>query len=363
MMRKKLLSLILGLLIFGTALDMVSASSGVQNYLNTTVFDRAELELMQKERFDPKVQQYYRIIKFMELNGIDTRDFFLMLEKRIRETHEFMTIDKAIALAKQYYQEKTGKRINDNALNVLMGEEPIKSMSSTEIDEIYDIYNPSMKIYVQTLTKLKFDILDARYVGMATYVRIKDEYVGKPTPKGNGIIPEHYDYTWISYHSPEDEKNWVLRDLNQKYGITEDMVKLIHIKYFVNAKAKKAYYEGQTVGINMGTFVLPITPTRVKAQYPSTYTYTYEYAWIELWSEANYYPDLGIWKMVGYPNDPDGGARRIKNNGEVHTSAGYAMSDYTPYPILSYREFGGGSETRISLKIYSTIWHQQQIQR
>ncbi|AEC52637.1 hypothetical protein PNA2_1722 [Pyrococcus sp. NA2] len=293
-MRKKLFSLILGLLIFKTALGMVSASSGVQNYLNATVFDRAELELMQKERFDPKVQQYYRIIKLMELNGIDTRDFLLMLEKRIRETHEFMIIDKAIALAKQYYQEKTGKRINDNALNVLREEEFIRPMSSTEIDEIYDIYDPSMKIYVQTLTKLKFDILDAQYVGMATYVRIKGDYVGKPTPKGNGIIPEHYDYTWISYHSPEDEKNWVLSDLNQKYGITEDMVELIHIKYFVNAKAKKAYYEGQTVGINMGTIVLPITPTRVKAQYPNSHTY--EYAWIELWSEANYYPDLGTWK-------------------------------------------------------------------
>ncbi|HII61186.1 hypothetical protein [Pyrococcus horikoshii] len=89
----------------------------------------------------------------------------------------------------------------------------------------------------------------------------------------------------------------------------------------------------------------------------------YPYAWVELWSEANYYPDSDKWTFVGYPHDWDGGAGRIKGSGEVHTSAGYAMIDYSPYPLLAYREFGGGSETHISIKLYSTILHQQQIQR
>ncbi len=349
-MWKKLFGLVLGLLVFETALGTVSASGSVQGYSNATeVFDRAELDLIQKERFDPRVQEYYKILKFMELNGVNTKDFLLMLERRIRETHEIITTDEAIALAKQYYQQRTGKRIDDNALKILTVEEPIKPMGSTEVDTIYDIYDPSKKIYVQTRTKLKFDILDAQYVGMATYVYIKDEYVGKSTPKGNGIIPEHYDYTWTMYTPPEDEKNWVLNDLNQKYGITENMVEMIHIKYFTNAKAKRVYYEGWSLGINMGTTI---------AGYIAYY-----YSWIELWSEANYYPDSGTWDGEGYPNDRDGGAEIIKNNGEVHTSAGFAMEGYTPYPIFSYREFGGGSETHISLKLYSSIWHQQQIQR
>jgi len=337
-MWKKLLGLMLGLLVFGTAIDTVNASSSVQNHSNVTgVFDRAELDLIQKEHSDPKVQEYYRILKFMELNGIDTRGFFLMLEKRIRETHELITTDEAIALAKQYYQQKTGRRIDDNALKILAVEEPlIKPMGSTEVDTIYDIYNPSKKIYVQTRTKLKFDINDAFWRGMATYVHIKPQFQSLYGYK------EYYDYTWQDYYSPEEEKNWVIDDLKRKYGIQEYMIEKVHIKYFINAKSTTVSDYTNTVQVADSSGA-PI--------------------WVELWSEANYYPDSGTWSNVGYPEEPMGGLFILIDNGEVHTSAGFAMDDYTPYPTFSSRTFGGGSETHISLTIYSNIWHQQQIQR
>ncbi|CAD5243395.1 conserved exported protein of unknown function [Thermococcus camini] len=337
-MGEKILCLMLGLLVLGVMFSIVNATSDVQRYSNVSL-DRTELDLIQKEQFDPKMREYYRILRLMELNGINTEDFLLMLEKRIRKTHEQITTDEAITLAKQYYQQKTGRRFDYRILKILEIGESLKPMGSTEVDTIYDIYNPPTKIYVQTRTKLKFDILDAQYVGMATYVHIKPQFQSLHGYKA------HYDYTWQSYYSPEDEKNWVINDLKKKYGIQEYMIEKVHIKYFINAKARKVYYEGLTVGVSMGTTI---------AGYVE-----YNYSWIELWSEANYYPDSKTWSNVGYPNDWEGGVEKIRNNMEVHTSAGYAMVGYTPYPAFSYREFGAGSETHIPLKIYSSIWHQQ----
>jgi len=80
---------------------------------------------------------------------------------------------------------------------------------------------------------------------------------------------------------------------------------------------------------------------------------------IELWSEANYYPNSGTWDNYGYPNESQGGANIIRNHGYAYTSTGCAY--YIPYPYSAWRTFGGGSETGIMLRIWSHPWHQQAV--
>ncbi len=160
------------------------------------------------------------------------------------------------------------------------------------------------------------------YVGLGVWVHLY-----------NGT---HKDYTWKSYHSPEWVVDYVLDDLWQKYGITSDNIRVIHMKYFIQGSYVEDLYHC--------------------SEQEWVYLVNKE---IELWSEANYYPNSGTWDNYGYPNVYQGGAQIIENNGHVYTSTGCAY--YTPYPYSAWRTFGGGSETGIVLRIWSHSWHQQAV--
>ncbi|BAA30065.1 213aa long hypothetical protein [Pyrococcus horikoshii OT3] len=156
-----------------------------ENYNALKEIAEIEQELIERERRDPKVQEYYKILKLMEMNNIDTRKFFLKLENRIRKTHEIITIEKAIELAKEYYENVTGKSIENELLMVNLPDIGYKDneyfkplASSDEVDVIYDVNNPSTssssRIYVRTLTKLRFDVI---ILGLLT-IRLKRRKIG-----------------------------------------------------------------------------------------------------------------------------------------------------------------------------------------
>ena len=176
-------------------------------------------------------------------------------------------------------------------------------------------------VYVHNNDDIKFYLHDTSYIGLGEWVFLY-----------NGTV---YDFTWRNYYDPQSEVNWILNYLWNNYGITRSEVRLIHMKYFIQGNSVYQMYHLEQGWVYLGN------------------------RYIELWSEANYYPNSGTWDNYGYPDKSQGGANIIKNHGYAYTSTG--NSYYNPYPQCVFRHFESGSETGIELTLYSHPWHQQAV--
>jgi hypothetical protein len=276
-------------------------------------------------------REYEQILETLREKGI-LAEFFREREIVIRTTGK--RIDK-VEFAREFLKRKglssnTGTEQTFSTVSTLSAATSCTDMGAGnpnryERDRIY--YDPwGEEAYVDVRDRLRFYLTDATYIGLGEWVHLY-----------NGDV---IDFTWRGYYDPESEVNWILQYLEDNYGITSDEVELIHMKYFINADV----YDMKHLDDN-------------------------EWVWlgdkrVELWSEANYYPNNPPgerWENYGYPDEYQGGVNIIESNGYTETSAGFSY--HNPYPECTYRHFGIGSETGIELTIYSNPWHQQAIVR
>ncbi len=279
-------------------------------------------------------REYEQILQTLREKGIIT-EFFRELETAIRTTGK--KIDR-VEFAREFLKRKG---VSSNA-STEQAPSAISTLSITPTatsctdmgagnpnkygrDRIY--YDPlGEEAYVDVRDRLRFYLTDATYIGLGEWVHLY-----------NGTV---IDFTWRGYYEPESEVNWILQYLEDNYGITSDEVELIHMKYFINANVYDMKHLDDNEWVWLGDKV------------------------VELWSEANYYPNNPPgeeWDNYGYPDEYQGGVNIIESNGYTDTSAGFSY--HNPYPECTYRHFGTGSETGIELTIYSNPWHQEAIVR
>ena len=196
------------------------------------------------------------------------------------------------------------------------------------------IYYPPTYIPVTNCDKVYFDLYNANFKGTAVWVHMKP-----------GAPVQWIDYTWRYYYRPNVVRDYVLYDINENHpkGVTLNDVLDVHIKYFSQGSgAYKMIHRGTQKEVS-----LMIGGTTKK---------------IELWSEITWDYLNNRWvHEYGYPWANYGGATLIDSRNYVYTSTGNACYA-TYYPTLSYRSFGGGSETGIILTLWSHPLHQQAIE-
>ncbi|AEH24959.1 hypothetical protein PYCH_12870 [Pyrococcus yayanosii CH1] len=152
-----------------------------------------------------------------------------------------------------------------------------------------------------------------------------------------------YTFIWTTYRDRFSVKDWILSYLAREYGITASEIEKIHVKYFIQGYADWIRRDQTTVYFDNS----PVESGYIK---------------FELWSEATYYPSIDSWpsdEIHSYPDDQDGGLYKIIGQ-KIKVLAGFPF--YSQYPWLSSRSFGGGSETGISLTLYSNIYHQERLE-
>lgn len=284
--------------------------------------------LHHEEKVDP---EYRQILQRLKREGLNLTELFREMEHEIRSSGK--KIDKV-----EFAREFEKRELKNGETSATATSQATIALSTTssctnvgpgtpgryDTDRIY--YDPlNEEAYVDVRDRIKFYLTDANYIGLGEWVHLY-----------NGSV---IDFTWTGYYEPESEVNWILSYLEDNYGITSDEVEQIHMKYFINAKDA---YDMKHLDDN-------------------------EWVWlgdrdIELWSEANYYPNNPVgdrWENYGYPDENEGGVDIIEDNRSVDTSAGFSY--HNAYPECTYRHFGGGSETGIELTIYSHPWHQESI--
>ena len=193
-------------------------------------------------------------------------------------------------------------------------------------DNIYDYYGNM--IVDATCDPATFHFDDAGYF-IGTYASAKV-----------GSYWYIFAFNFTNYKSPSELKNWILNVLKNNYSISPNRVELVHMKYFIQGYAPWMKKYSVTVHFDNA----PVQ----------------DYILFELWSEATYYTSTDTWVKYGYPDSDMGGLFIILNK-RIKTLAGFAMRDYTPYPIVSQRIISSDI-THIDLTIYSTIWHQQRLE-
>jgi hypothetical protein len=196
------------------------------------------------------------------------------------------------------------------------------------VDRIYDYYHNS--ITNQIRNPATFHIYGGHFVGIYASAWLKDGRI--------------YYFTWTTYKDKSKIKYWVERYLKENYGIVPPKLKLLHIKYFIQGDADWMKRYSTTVYFdNSPVHSSPMRP----------------YLLFELWSEATYTYSTNSWDIHGYPDDRDAGVWRIIGH-PIKALAGFAF--YSKYPAMSSRSFGGGSETHVSLTLYSNIWNQERLE-
>jgi len=199
-------------------------------------------------------------------------------------------------------------------------------------DYYHDMYGNSFYVYLNDI--LIFDnVADSQFKG--TYFLVFDENnTCLNCATGVQTFPDYKHYNnWIK---PYVEKNY------------PNYFK-IHVKYFLQAKLKDyAYKDGNTVYLIIRTIRKYLTKFEA-----------------ELWSEENYCKGINLnlkcyhagWgnNRFGYPDDPDGGASRIRGKA-IRVSVGF--SHYTRYPGLASRSFG----RPYIITLYSRFHHQFALQ-
>ncbi len=199
----------------------------------------------------------------------------------------------------------------------------IESLSVSGADYIYDYYGNSITNQIRDAATLYFE--NGYFVGIYASAWLTDGRV--------------YYFTWTDYKDRFEIKAWIELYLIENYGIKPYELKLVHVKYFIQGRANW-----------MKRFSTTVYFSNAPVQ---------DYILFELWSEATYTYSTDSWDIHGYPDDSDAGLRRISGH-PIKTLAGFAF--YSQYPELSSRSFGGGSETHVSLTLYSNIWNQERLE-
>ncbi|MEA1992790.1 MAG: hypothetical protein U9N35_00115 [Euryarchaeota archaeon] len=299
-------------------------------------------EELYREELDEEDKEYMRILKRMEREGIDTTELFDEIEEYLESQYQDYLESQStgsnynyekldiVQFAKDFEKREFGKKgaKNDQERPVVYNNSEYVHANGKRCygtDRIY--YTPfNQEVYVRCLSGINDNLMlylrDTSYVGLGIWVHLY-----------NGTV---YDFTWKSYYTAQNRVNYVLWYLNANYGIASDDIRLIHMKYFIQGSYVEDLYH--------------------YSEQEWVYLVNKE---IELWSEANYYPNSGTWNNYGYPDVYQGGARIIEDNGHVYTSTGCAY--HTPYPYSAWRTFGGGSETHVVLRLFSHPLHQQAV--
>jgi len=320
-------------------------------------------ELYGKE-LSEKDREYMRILDRLEREGIDTSELFDEIDRYLTSRYyEYLEAQRTgnkfqaeefdkVQFARDFEERKLRERgtyIKKETIYPSLS--PIKTFQ-TKGDVATDvIYYPPTYITVFNNDDLYFKLYNASFVGIGVWVILKN-------------YGDHIDYTWRSYYvpgtstrrSPSWIKDYVKYDLNTYHQetahypeVTWNDVKEVHIKYFI--QGYNAYWmvhrdkqEEVSLEITNDQYGNPVD----------------RYKKIELWSETTYHVNSGTWEDYGYPWANYGGATLIDSRNYVYTSTGNAYYA-TYYPTLSYRSFGGGSETGIILTLWSHPLHQQAV--
>jgi len=207
----------------------------------------------------------------------------------------------------------------------------ISPLGYYETDYYFDIYGNGFYVYVNDIL-IFGSVADSQFKG--TYFSVFDRYGNCLNCNGTHTqtFPDYKHYNnWIK---PYVEKNY------PKYF-------KIHVKYFLQAKLEDYVRKnGKTVYLILRTTKGYLTKFEA-----------------ELWSEENYCkerndnPKLRCYhagwgnNRCGYPDDPDGGASRIRGK-TIKVSVGFSY--YTPYPGLASRKFG----RPYVIMLWSRFYHQ-----